>query len=173
MFRILIPQAFENMEEATIGSWLRQEGDAVQPGEALCELITEKTTFDLPAEECGTLVKIVAAEKSVVPVGYIIGLIGAPGAAAPDVSIENAALLQRRQQAAGKAAAETTQPAVRVPASNAQTTASTAPSVQTGGSRIRATPAARRAARERNIPIEHVAAANPGKVVSEEDVLRF
>nr|AUN36267.1 hypothetical protein [uncultured bacterium] len=42
MTRIKIPQAFENMEEATIGKWLKSEGDAIENGDALCELITEK-----------------------------------------------------------------------------------------------------------------------------------
>ena len=41
---VTVPQYFENMEEATVGVWLKKEGEAVAPGEPLCELITEKTT---------------------------------------------------------------------------------------------------------------------------------
>ena len=61
------------MEEGTFGAWLKNEGDTVQPGDALCELITEKTTFPLEAEGEGILRRIVAGEKSVVPVGAVIG----------------------------------------------------------------------------------------------------
>jgi len=167
--RITIPQAFENMEEATIGAWIKGEGDSVAIGEGLCELITEKTTFDLPAETAGTLRRIVAAEKSIVPVGYIIGLIGADDDEVPDVTAENAAIKERRQTAAD-ASADTT-PALSVPTLNVLAAPASAPTA--GGSRVRATPAARRAARDRGIAIEDVAAALPGKVLSEDDVNSF
>jgi 2-oxoglutarate dehydrogenase E2 component (dihydrolipoamide succinyltransferase) len=53
MFRVVVPQLFENMEEATIGSWLCNEGDAIEIGTPLCELITEKTTLELPPKARG------------------------------------------------------------------------------------------------------------------------
>jgi pyruvate dehydrogenase E2 component (dihydrolipoamide acetyltransferase) len=168
--RILIPQAFENMEEATIGAWLRQEGDAIAEGDALCELITEKTTFDLPAEATGTLRRIVAPEKSVVPVGFIIGLVGEVDEEVPDVTAENQAVRERRASSAEKPADTLAVPSlnVAVPEVTVQST-----SVPAAGSRVRATPAARRAARERGVEIEAVAAAFPGKVLSEDDVMKF
>ncbi|RYG70120.1 hypothetical protein EON80_08535, partial [bacterium] len=46
MFRVALPQIFENMEEATIGGWLVSEGSQVEVGTPLCELITEKTTLE-------------------------------------------------------------------------------------------------------------------------------
>jgi len=164
--RIVIPQAFENMEEATIGAWLKAEGDEVRPGDSLCELITEKTTFELPAEGEGVLRRIVAAEKSIVPVGFIIGLLGDATEELPDADVENAAL-QAPQAEAGSTPAETfSVPALRLdPPSRAPEAGP--------GSRIRATPAARRAARERGVALEDVAAAYPGKVVGEEDVIKF
>jgi hypothetical protein len=62
--RIVIPQAFENMEEATIGAWLRSEGDNIAPGDALCELITEKTTFPLEAEAAACCARSRPARKA-------------------------------------------------------------------------------------------------------------
>jgi pyruvate dehydrogenase E2 component (dihydrolipoamide acetyltransferase) len=174
--KVLIPQAFENMEEATIGRWLKAEGDAVFEGDALCELITEKTTFDLPAEEIpasGVLLRrIVAPEKSIVPVGTCIALLGEEGDALPDVEQENAALVARRQSTASDVA-QTSTPALQVPALNVPATAAPSTPASGGGSRIRATPAARRAARERGVAIEDVAAAFPGKVLTEDDVANF
>ncbi|HVF11151.1 MAG TPA: biotin/lipoyl-containing protein [Abditibacteriaceae bacterium] len=166
IFRIVIPQAFENMEEATIGAWLKAEGDEVRAGDALCELITEKTTFDLPAAAEGVLRRIVAPEKSIVPVGFIIGLIGDPAEVLPAVDAENAALQQTASEAGSTPTETLSVPAVRVepPARSAATGA---------GSRIRATPAARRAARELDVALEDVAAAFPGKVIGEEDVMSF
>ncbi|HEX8235178.1 MAG TPA: biotin/lipoyl-containing protein [Abditibacteriaceae bacterium] len=163
--RIVIPQAFENMEEATIGAWLKSEGDSVTPGEALCELITEKTTFPLEAEGSGVLRHIAANEKSIVPVGTVIGLIGEANDELPDIEIENARL--RERLAASKE--EPTQVAVPTLAPT-PTSTQAAPA---GGSRVRATPAARRAARDRGVDIEEVAKAFPGKVLSEDDVKSF
>jgi pyruvate/2-oxoglutarate dehydrogenase complex dihydrolipoamide acyltransferase (E2) component len=164
--RIVIPQAFENMEEATIGVWLKAEGDEVHPGDALCELITEKTTFELPAEGTGVLRHIVAPEKSIVPVGFIIGLLADATEALPDADAENAALQAPQTEAASTPAATFSVPAVRLEPPTRSPEAG-------AGSRIRATPAARRAARERGVALEDVAAANPGKVVGEEDVVKF
>jgi pyruvate dehydrogenase E2 component (dihydrolipoamide acetyltransferase) len=172
--RVLIPQAFENMEEATIGAWLKSEGEAVREGEALCELITEKTTFDLPAEDVPSgevlLRRIVAPQKSVVPVGYCIALLGEAddelSGVETDVEKENAAILQK--QSAGDSRQEAVSLAPR--------TSHLAPqerSTPAAGSRIRATPAARRVAKERGVIIEEVAAALPGKVLTEEDILNY
>lgn len=165
--RIKIPQAFENMEEATIGRWLKNEGDAIHNGDALCELITEKTTFDLPVEDllaAGVLRQQVAAEKSIVPVGFIIALVGDENEELPDVSLENAAVLEKRQAASGD---------VSLQANPISSTPRAAGSTPAAGSRVRATPAARRVAKERGLSIEQIAAASPAKVLTEEDVLQF
>lgn len=159
--RIRIPQAFENMEEATIGKWLKREGDLLRNGEPLCELITEKTTFDLPVEHLAQpeyLRRIVVPEKSIVPVGYIIALAGNGHDALPDVEAENQALLQ--QKATSVREAIVAAPVAPPPRSSAPT-----------GTRLRATPAARRVAKERGIDLEDLARKLGGKVITEEDVL--
>ena len=163
MHKIIIPQAFENMEEATIGAWRKSEGDRIEIDDALCELITEKTTFDLPAEISGTLLKIVAAEKSIIPVGFVIALCGQTDedfAAA----LEAAQRANENLQRGAAQKAEQAAPTLKVPGKVAAT------NTATSGSRIRATPAARRAARELGVALEDVAARLPGKVLSEDDV---
>jgi pyruvate dehydrogenase E2 component (dihydrolipoamide acetyltransferase) len=173
--RIIIPQIFENMEEATIGAWLKVQGDTVQVGDALCELITEKTTFQMEAEGTGLLRHVAAPEKSIVPVGFVIGVIAGADEPLPDIEAENTAV--RSRAAAAKESespdrAETR--AVTAPLSPAlsrsDASSGTSPAA---GSRLRATPAARRAARDRGLALEEVAAAFPGKVLSEDDVITF
>lgn len=160
--RVLIPQIFENMEEATIGQWLKSAGDAISPGDALCELITEKTTFQLESEAAGTLRKIVAPEKAVVPVGALVAYIG-------DEADE---LPEETEQPQATVAATDGLPTLNVP--SLSITPGAAPAAPAGGgSRVRATPAARRAAKDRGIAIEDVAARYPGKVLGEEDVRNF
>jgi pyruvate dehydrogenase E2 component (dihydrolipoamide acetyltransferase) len=179
MFRVVIPQIFENMEEATVGKWLVQEGDAIAIDDPLCELITEKTTLDLKAEAAGTLLRLVVPEKAVIPAGYIVALIGEPGAALPDVDAENAAALARKTElpAADPGAEHATSAGIsglNVPSIQIGAAKIPAPSAApAAGSRVRATPAARRAAKDAGVDIEAVAAAFPGKVLSEEDVRSF
>lgn len=171
--RIVIPQLFENMEEATLGAWLKPEGATVSEGEAVCELITEKSTFELESPAQGVLLHIVAPAKSIVPVQFIIGLVGDSGddlsAMEAQVAIENAAL--RDNDAATGKDASASPIKLDVPTLQVPSTPAEAPS--SSGGRVRATPAARRAARDKGVSIEDVAAANPGKVLSEEDVARF
>lgn len=153
---IQIPLAFENMEEATIGAWLVEVGQTVREGDALCELITEKTTFDLPSSVGGVLRRIILPAKSVAAVGEMIALIGAPDDPLPELHDGASA----PQPAAAESAPATP------PLQNTPATAS-------NGAPIRATPAARRTARERGIKIEEVAAAFPDKVLIEADVKKL
>ncbi|PQV62981.1 Biotin-requiring enzyme [Abditibacterium utsteinense] len=165
MFRVTLPQLFENMEEATIGSWLVSAGAAIEVGAPLCELITEKTTLELPAENSGTLRHIFAPAKSVVPAGFVLALIGDASEEVDFAAIEaaNAALSTKNQATDG---IETT--GLNVPSMLAE---KAAPSTES--SRIRATPAARRAAKVAGVSLEEVAAKFPGKVIGEDDIKAF
>ncbi len=163
--KVVIEKVFENMEEATIGKWLKREGDYVNEGEPLVEIITEKVTFEMESPSSGILRRIVAPEKSVVPVGYVIALLGSKDEPLPDVDEENERLLkrwQREQLSVGGATPAT---------SRVQSLHAGIPSE--GARRVRATPAARRLAREHGINIEDVANALGVEIVSEADVRRY
>ena len=171
---VTVPQGFENMEEATIGKWLKKEGETVQRGDALCELITEKTTFELEAEGEGILRLILAPEKSIVPVGFTLAFIGEADEALPDIEAENLAFKELKKDAQDTSESTLKVPSLNVPNVSAPASISPATSAAaSSGSRVRATPAARRAARERGVNIEDVAAQFPGKVLSEEDVANY
>jgi pyruvate/2-oxoglutarate dehydrogenase complex dihydrolipoamide acyltransferase (E2) component len=64
-----MPRLSMNMEEATVAKWRKKPGERFTKGEPLYEIETEKVTTDVEAPCDGTLLKIVAEEKSVVPVG--------------------------------------------------------------------------------------------------------
>ena len=165
MHRVVVPQLFENMEEATIGHWLVSEGQTVQKDQPLCELITEKVTLELPAQAEGIVRQLVAPDKAIVPTGFIIALIGDESAELPDVAGENAKLK----------ADETVSPhPLSAPAR--EDIAPPKPAATAGansGTRLRATPAARRAAKVAGVELEAVAAKFPDKVISEDDVKTF
>lgn len=72
---ITMPQFAESVVTATIGKWLKQPGDHVEEYEALCEVITDKVTAELPSTVAGIVLELLAAEGSTVDVGTVICLI--------------------------------------------------------------------------------------------------
>lgn len=77
MADIYVPELGESVADATVGKWLKQEGDSVKSGEAVVELETDKINFEVEAEEDGVLESIASAEGDTVNVGDVIGTIGA------------------------------------------------------------------------------------------------
>jgi len=149
---VRIPKFSENMEEATVVEWLKQEGEDVSPGDLLASVITDKADVELEAETSGTLLKIIAPEKSSVPVGYVVGLIGSSDEPLPDYEIMNrevtaqfAEELERRarEEESGEAADEV------APAPEK-------PEAKDGVGRVAASPAAKRLAREHRIELSEV-----------------
>ncbi len=79
---IKVPAVGESITEVTIAQWFKQEGDHVEMDEVICELESDKATFELNAEAAGTL-QIVAKEGDTLEIGDIICKIDEAGAAAP------------------------------------------------------------------------------------------
>jgi pyruvate/2-oxoglutarate dehydrogenase complex dihydrolipoamide acyltransferase (E2) component len=158
MLKIQIEKLDANIDEVTIGRWLKAEGEEVAEGEPLVEIITDKVTFDLPCPDAGVLRRIAAAPKSVVPVGYTIALIGAADEPLPDVDAENQTLLDRL------AAAREAEVIVAV---HQKPEGKLRPLSRSD--RVRATPAARRLAEQHGINLADLTPAD-GKAVTEKDV---
>src|SRR5690349_11919511 len=78
---IKIPTVGESITEVTISKWLKNDGDQVAMDEVLCELESDKATFELPAEAAGIL-RIVAPEGSSIEIGAVICKIETTGAQA-------------------------------------------------------------------------------------------
>jgi len=78
-----VPELGESVVEATVGRWLKQEGEAVSPGEPVVELETDKVNLEVAAETAGVITKILAPEGSTVAVGSSLATIEASATAAP------------------------------------------------------------------------------------------
>ena len=154
--RVKIPVIDANIDEVTVIKWLCREGDAVRKKQSLAEMTTEKAAFDFESPRAGTLRKILAPEKSVIPVGYVFALVGDPEDALPDVSAHNRAVLEKHRQAGSNAAARKP-----VPPGPGHSTA------------LRATPAARRLARELGIDLAAVQARFPDSIIDGATIKRF
>lgn len=153
--KVRFPQIDANIAEATITRWLKAEGEKLKKGELLLEITTDKGAIEVEAPVGGTLRRIVAAVNSTVPVGYVLALVGDPGDALPDVSAENREILAKHQAELGKAPPA----AAEIP--------------KAAGGVVRATPAARRLAREKGVDLAAVQQALKVEIVNEDAINRF
>jgi pyruvate dehydrogenase E2 component (dihydrolipoamide acetyltransferase) len=94
MSEVVMPRLSDSMTEGTIVRWLKAEGDAVQRGEEIVEVETDKATVGYEAEESGAL-SIRQPEGAVVAVGTVIAVIGAEVPRAEGAAAEGATVAER------------------------------------------------------------------------------
>jgi pyruvate dehydrogenase E2 component (dihydrolipoamide acetyltransferase) len=149
------------MESGTIVRWLKSEGDEVEKGEPLYELDTEKVTQEVEADSSGTLLKILAGEGEEIEVGKAIAVIGEPG---EEVAEEEPAEPEAEEAPAEPEAEEAEKPPEREPEPEPQPAAQ-----RENGGRVKASPLARRIARERGIDLASLSGTGPeGRIVAED-----
>lgn len=76
--RVVMPRLSLTMKEGTVGKWYKKEGDTVEKGEPIVEVISEKATYDLEAPSSGILRKILVEEGVDAPVNAVVAVITAP-----------------------------------------------------------------------------------------------
>jgi len=148
MNEIVMPRLSDSMEEGTILRWLKADGEPVERGEELVEIETDKATMTYESDQAGTLT-LLAAEGDTLPIGAPIARVGDVDGAAP----------------AGAAASGDEAPE----ATERTTPPSTPPSEE--GDRVKASPLARRIAREAGIDLHDVTPTGPGGRIVKADVL--
>src|SRR5207244_6283681 len=79
--KILVPELGESVLEATVGRWLKNEGEPVSVGEPLVELETEKVDLEVGAEKSGVLARIEKPQGADVRIGDLLGVIDESGSA--------------------------------------------------------------------------------------------
>ncbi len=157
---VKLPRLGQGMESGTIVRWLKGEGEAVQKREPLYELDTDKVTQEVEAEADGVLLKILVAEGEV-DVGTTVAVIGKEGEA---VSI---AAATETAKGDGAAAVEASPPAEPEPESVPAPAAEGG--VAAGEARVKASPLARRMARERGLDLSRLTGTGPdGRIVAED-----
>ena len=88
---VIMPKAGIDMTEGQIVKWNKKEGEKVEEGEILLEIMTDKTSMELEAEASGYLIKVLKQDGETVPVTEVIGYIGAEGEEAPTGAAPQAA----------------------------------------------------------------------------------
>ena len=148
---VKLPRLGQGMESGTIVKWLKSEGEAVEKGEPLYELDTDKVTQEVEAEATGVLIKI-AVDEGEVPVGETIAFIGKEGETVESTVADSTGSAEPEVQRA---------PAVAAPPPE--------PALDTTNGRVKASPLARRIARERGIELASLRGTGPdGRIVAED-----
>ena len=148
-----MPRLSDSMEEGTILTWLKKVGDEVAVGEELVEIETDKANMAYEADVAGTLTEIIAAEGETLAIGTPIAVVG-DGSEAP---------------------AEAPAPPEPEPEDRAPVVAHTTTKGERGaeiepGERIKASPVARRLAKEQGIDLATLTGSGPGGRIVKKDV---
>ena len=157
--KVTMPQMGFDMTEGKVARWLKQAGDPVKQGEAVVEIETDKVNIESEAQGNGVLREILVSDGTTVPVGALIGIIGTPdedltaikaeaGLAAAPAAEKSAAAVQPIVEAAAPAAAVASE----------------------GNGRIKASPLAKRIAKEKGVNLAQLSGTGPGGRIVKRDV---
>jgi 2-oxoglutarate dehydrogenase E2 component (dihydrolipoamide succinyltransferase) len=165
MIPIKVPPLGESIVEATVSRWLKREGEAVNAGETIVELETDKVTVEVPATTSGVLVRRAHQEGDVVTLGALLGELdesAAPKAAAPAPAATPPAPTPAPAGA---------RPPIEAKPAPEQAPSPPAPSEARPEQEVRASPAARRLSAEEGVDLSTVQGTGRGGVVSKPDVI--
>jgi pyruvate dehydrogenase E2 component (dihydrolipoamide acetyltransferase) len=152
---VVMPQMGADMTEGTLVRWLKQEGDAVERGEIIAEIETDKANVEIEAFESGIFRKVLVPEGQTVDVGTVIAVIASPE---EDLSgYEGAAV-------AAKA------PAAKAMPASAPAAASAPPASTRVDGRVRASPVARKLAQEKGVDLALLRGTGPDGRIVRRDV---
>lgn len=156
--KILVPEMGESVVEATVARWLKKEGDRVAPGEPVVELETDKVDLEVSADRAGILRRIERREGENVKVGDVLGIV--------EETEEAVAVAETSEEEIAKVAPEHPREMPEPTATAAVREAPAKPSV-------RATPSARRMAREHAVDLESVPGSGPSGQITRDDVQQY
>ena len=143
---VMLPQWGMNMEDGTLLKWLVKEGDEVSKGQPLVEIETAKINSELESPVEGVVAHLMSEEGTVVKVGALVAVIGAPGEDPPRPEL----VTQRT--------------------SRGSRTRSAGSGGKNRGNKVQATPIARRLARDNSIDINRVTGTGTNGRITEDDV---
>ncbi|HEY0127570.1 MAG TPA: biotin/lipoyl-containing protein, partial [Rubrobacteraceae bacterium] len=175
MPEIYVPELGESVTEATVGKWLKSEGEEVTAGEPVVELETDKVNFEVEAEQDGVLESIAKGEGEDVGVGEVIGTIGEGDGSAPQPEGAEAAQAEQAEDEAAQAEAEEEEGSETKVAPEARETESEQAKIdESDGHRedggVRASPTVKKLAQEYDINLAQISGSGAGGRVTKDDV---
>jgi len=149
---IIMPKLGQTMEKGKILRWLKREGERVERGEILLEVETDKAVLEVESRGSGVLRKILAREGEVVPVAKVIGYIAEEEERIPEEAF---------QETAVRVEAPTPTPTIEVSGEEKME------------KEIKASPLAKKIAKEKGVDLTRVVGTGPGGRITEKDVLDY
>jgi pyruvate dehydrogenase E2 component (dihydrolipoamide acetyltransferase) len=166
---VTMPRLSDSMEEGTVLRWMKSVGDEVKRGDELVEIETDKANMTYEATDEGVLLEILAEEGSTLPIGEPIARIGAAGEAGSNGAPRREQPEQEEEQPAPEQRPARAATQERPAPAATQERPAPAPSAD-GDGRVKASPVARRMARELNVELERLEGSGPGGRIVKADV---
>ncbi len=169
---INMPRLSDTMEEGTVASWLKQVGDAVEEGDILAEIETDKATMEFESFFSGVLLHIGIQVGETAAVDTLLAIIGPEGT---DVAAILAAPAAAPKAAAPEPAPATAPVQTEIPVETPAVAAAVAPpvAVTTSSGRIMASPLAKKIAKEKGIDLNLVTGTGESGRIVKRDVEQF
>jgi pyruvate dehydrogenase E2 component (dihydrolipoamide acetyltransferase) len=170
MADVVMPRLSDSMEEGTVLQWLKQVGDEIAVGDELVEIETDKANMAYEADVAGTLSEILVQEGETVAIGTPIARVGEGSDASAEDESDTSASRPAGPVTAGDPP-PTAPPAGETSESEAPV-AEAAPQADGDGHRPKASPLARRIAKERQLDLTQLHGSGPGGRIVKADVER-
>ena len=172
---VTMPAMGADMTEGTVVKWLKSEGDEVSRGDKLAEIETDKTVVEMEAYNAGILRRIVLGDGTKAPVGSLLAYIGGAEDELPAVeettAVEEVVEVSEPEPVEVEVVAPEPAPVAVAPVADPVVATPAAPTVE--GGRIKASPLARRLAREKGFDLAAIPGTGPGGRITRDDVLGF
>jgi pyruvate dehydrogenase E2 component (dihydrolipoamide acetyltransferase) len=170
MADVVMPRLSDSMEEGTILTWLKKVGDEIAVGDEIVEIETDKANMAYESDVAGTLTEILAEEGATLPIGTPIARVGDSG----EGSSASAAGPVAGEIPAGEDVASFSGPPPRHPQADAVETAegssATEKAPAANGARVKASPVAKRMAKEKGIDLTTITGSGPDGRIVKKDV---
>lgn len=166
---VKLPDIGEGVTEGELVKWLVKPGDQVKADQPVAEVMTDKATVEVPSPFAGTVKELKASEGDVIPIETTILTLEAGGSSAEKSSEKEAPKKDAPKQESARPAAAQAEAAPQMSAASSQSNEVYPP---VADSKVLATPATRRLAREMNIDINQIQGSGNAGRVTREDVLQ-
>ncbi|MDN3667845.1 pyruvate dehydrogenase complex dihydrolipoamide acetyltransferase [Echinicola jeungdonensis] len=171
---ITMPKMSDTMQEGTIASWLKKEGDEVKSGDILAEVETDKATMELESYEDGILLYIGVKEGDSVPIDGVIAVVGEEGADYEKLLKAHEQKTASKEEKPAKKETKKEEPKEEPKAEGKKAEAPQATSATTTeGGRIKASPLAKKLAQDKGIDLAQVKGSGEGGRIIKRDVESF
>lgn len=171
---IFMPKLSSTMQVGTLLQWYKNEGDSVDVGEPLFEIMTDKINIEVESYEEGILLKKYFEEDDEVPINHVVGYIGEAGEKVPDSPPGESGAAKEQEDVSDSREAQVEDLTEQgISETVTEHISDDSHGENAAAEKPRATPAARRVAREENIALSDVSGSGPNGRIHQNDVMEF